>query len=516
MSTSSQSKVPALSATTHFEFASVDRTKANENHLLVRLHGHKATKTERKSLRLIACIDLSGSMEGKKVEQLRSSLQALVRNLTPQDTLGIVAFSTTAWDICKPMKCDAAGKKKLDDAIVGIRTHSSTNLSGGVADAVVMLQGMDTNNEDAIQRILLMTDGMPTAGVTEKDGLLGFIGKCCPSNISISTFGYGSGDGVQDQYGGFDPVLLDEIAKLCRGNFYHISGPEKVAEILGAELGGLVSVAAQTIRITLELNDNVAVKEVLNDFDVDSDDKSTTIRVNDIYDDERKSVVVQLTLPEMSKAVSGPRPKKTIGTMRITWINTETGETETYEEKLSVEFVKPEDAQQTPDPQVQKEVALLKAAKAQIEANEAAQAGNFAQARHLVQVANVGLRNCQLFETDQELQELNELTADDGKLGASMYFSHSYGDNVSQEARGVTKGLMSKRDAGGSLGKLYRTSVVSQTSSLLKADAEAHSIPDEPQVDPLPVHTSGFVAVQHAAPAAPPANEPYRKTASRR
>lgn len=52
--------------------------------------------------------------------------------------------------------------------------------------------------------------------------------------------------------------------------------------------------------------------------------------------------------------------------------------------------------------------------------------------------------------------------------------------------------------------------------SLLKADAEAHSIPDEPQVDPLPVHTSGFVAVQHAAPAAPPANEPYRKTASRR
>lgn len=100
----------ALTASITPEFQKLNRENPAEPHILVTLKGRAPqVGEERKPIRIVAAVDHSGSMAGKKVEYLRASLRALVRQLSDKDYLGIVAFGDNAWVIAEPTRCDQKG-----------------------------------------------------------------------------------------------------------------------------------------------------------------------------------------------------------------------------------------------------------------------------------------------------------------------------------------------------------------------------------------------------------------------
>ena len=106
-------------------------------------------------LNLSLVLDKSGSMQGKKIQNLREAAKRVVDRLAPQDTISIVAFSDRKYLIAanQPVTDRDALKKKIDR----IRDGGGTAISGGMAQGLAELE--KTRGPDRVSRMLLLTDG---------------------------------------------------------------------------------------------------------------------------------------------------------------------------------------------------------------------------------------------------------------------------------------------------------------------------------------------------------------------
>lgn len=475
MSNSVQS-VAALTPAITPEFHKVNRENPSETHVLIGLKGRFPEEGEqRKPLRIIAAVDHSGSMGGKKIEYLRASMRAMVRQLSDKDYLGIVAFGSNVWTIAPPTRCDQKGRETLLTQIDTLGATSMTNLCSGATEAITMLRNVDVDRKDCIERVFLLTDGCPTSGVTNDDQVVSLISKAAGEDVNVTTFGYGDDD---DGMGGYNPNLLQAIASTCRGNFHHIPGPDAVPKALASEMGGLMTTVAQNIKVIFSLKDNVQILDVLNDIDVNTDGGNrTTISVDDLYIDEEKAVVVLLKLPAFNKA-AGARPKKNLGTITVQWLDTRTGQVESQELELTFDFVKPGEEDKTANPQVEKQVALLNAAEAQRQAIEKANAGDYQGAQTTLNNAAVTLQACNLFNDDMELQQVCQIY----HANISNYSAQKYNPSVAQMGAGIFRSISTKRDASAGTFALYSNAGTECLVDAMSADVDKQF--EEEQIKP--------------------------------
>jgi len=71
-----------LAIYTKFDYFNLDKTKeSHENYLLVTLTAPEMkTSEERKPLNISACIDISGSMQGDKLDYVKKSMKKMVQH----------------------------------------------------------------------------------------------------------------------------------------------------------------------------------------------------------------------------------------------------------------------------------------------------------------------------------------------------------------------------------------------------------------------------------------------------
>jgi Ca-activated chloride channel family protein len=106
-------------------------------------------------LNLSLVLDKSGSMQGKKIKNLREAAKLVVDRLGPQDTISIVAFSDRKYLIAESQP--VTDKETLKKQIDRIRDGGGTAISGGMGQG---LQELDKElAPDRVSRMLLLTDG---------------------------------------------------------------------------------------------------------------------------------------------------------------------------------------------------------------------------------------------------------------------------------------------------------------------------------------------------------------------
>lgn len=414
------------------EHQKLDRENPGSTHFLAKLEGRKATPDEaRRPLRIAVAADLSGSMAGRKIDYLQSSLQALVRQLGPQDKLAIIGFSTTVWTVAGPTACGGAGRALLDGLIDRMIPTASTNLSGGAIEAIAQLRGMmdDADAEGAIGRVLLMTDGLPNEGVREPGALVELLRKACGGTIRLSAFGYGGSEGS------YDPDLLSAIARACGGDLHHIEGTDGVAQAIGRELGSLMTVVAQSVRLRITPGPGVAIERVLNDLDAETQpDGSLLVRLDDAYAEQESAVVLR------ARIAPGPSGVRQAVAVRAEWIDATTGAAESAEQAVDLDFVAPGAQDKSPDPEVEKQVALLVSAEEQRAAVEAADRRDFEDAKRRMDNALTVLASCSLYGADDELGRVHRVVA---RLSVEFDAS-SYGAHAKQRAFAMRRSLHRK------------------------------------------------------------------------
>jgi len=422
----------SLNVSSHLEYDKVAYDKSHIVHLLLTLEGKKLEASQRKPLSISVAIDCSGSMAGEKIDFAKKSLLKLVEHLSSADTLAIVGFSDTVFSVLAPTKMESAAKEHALREIRKLQSMSATNLSGALLEAYQNL-GKIESSKDAIQRAFLFTDGLPTAGVTDKDALVEMAGKR-PKDGSLTTFGYG-----QDH----DPELLMSMAKRGGGNFHFIKNPDDVPKAFGHELGGLLSVVAQAVKTKVKAASGVKILEILNDLDVEAKDdhSEVTVSVDDVYSEEKRRIVLKLELPEKSKAVA-VRPS-TVVDVEVNFHDLRSNEPRMVEHTVKVEYVKADEAQKDANKEVTEQIALLKAAQAQDEAQKLAAKGNFAGAQAAINAAVVACSAIGTPMADAVAQDLrmNVMCCyeDEKTYGGSVNYLHS--NSVSYRGgRGMTAG----------------------------------------------------------------------------
>jgi Ca-activated chloride channel family protein len=213
------------------------------NLLKVGIQGRHIPEWERKDAVLTVVIDTSGSMrEGNKMGMVKYGLTRLVDQLGPSDLVGIVAFSNDAWVVLEPTS--VRHRKRILRAINQLRPMASTNTEAGLWLGYELALG--NHRDDAINRVILASDGMANVGVTDPDVLVGYARDYHGRDIYLSTVGVGRS--------GYDDRFMERLANHGNGNYSYLDSPNAAERIFSQDLHGTLQVIAKDAKIQVDFN----------------------------------------------------------------------------------------------------------------------------------------------------------------------------------------------------------------------------------------------------------------------
>lgn len=196
---------------------------------------------------LVLCLDRSGSMHGAPMEHLKQASAGLVEALSPQDSVALVSFSTHA-NVDLPLTtADGFGKAQALRVINAMVARGGTNLHQGLARSQGLINGASAN---AVRRVVVISDGVPTEGITSMSAMLRMVDKVSNGGMTLSTFGVG----VQSPGG-----LMERMATSGGGNFQYLRNSSALAAALSRELSEAGQLAMQAVKVTLTLPEGVTL-----------------------------------------------------------------------------------------------------------------------------------------------------------------------------------------------------------------------------------------------------------------
>lgn len=165
---------------------------------------------------VILVLDISGSMQGAKIDQAKRGLDYILDQLGSSDRFNVIAFSTGTNAFSRTLR-NTSARGDAHKFVAGLRAEGSTDINRVLLEA---LAGVDTNRPTTI---IFLTDGLPTTGETNPQKIIANVTNAAPKNVRLFTFGVG--DDV-------NTVLLDILSEKMRGASSYVRPNEKIDEVI--------------------------------------------------------------------------------------------------------------------------------------------------------------------------------------------------------------------------------------------------------------------------------------------
>ncbi len=177
----------------------------------------KAPDKEPPKKTVIFVADRSGSMSGKKIEQARGALRFVLENLREGDLFNIIAYDSEVESFRPELqRFDDDTRKAALGFIEGIYAGGSTNIDGALRAALGQLQ--DSSRPSFV---LFLTDGLPTAGVTNE---MQIVENAAQANqVRARIFSFGVGYDVNSR-------LLDKLVRANHGQTEYVRPDEDIED----------------------------------------------------------------------------------------------------------------------------------------------------------------------------------------------------------------------------------------------------------------------------------------------
>jgi len=248
----------------------------------------------RKPCHIVCVIDTSGSMaaeattqseDGKResngltqLDVVGHSVKTIIACMGPEDTLGIVEYSSKATVVLHPTKMNDDGKKAANKAVEELTPGGSTNLWAGLKTGLEQLAvTMEKADEEANASVLLLTDGVPN--IHPPCGYLPSLQKFLKKNPdprrSIHTFGFGYN---------LRSKLLCELADMGNGSYAFIPDAGLVGTVFVHAASNILASSSSAGVLDYKLKHGAKLVGVLGFPDLDA--KNNVEDDNDEDDDD--------------------------------------------------------------------------------------------------------------------------------------------------------------------------------------------------------------------------------------
>ncbi|KAH7854561.1 hypothetical protein Vadar_015355 [Vaccinium darrowii] len=242
---------------------------------------------DRRGLDLVMVLDVSGSMDGEKLEKTKIATRFVIKKLSPIDRLSVVTFATNSLRLCRLRQITEDSQTEIENLVKALAAGGGTNIAAGLQTGLQVLNDRKLTSGRAVG-IMLMSDGDQNYGDATKFSV---------DKVPVFTFGYG-----QD----YDPDVLTAIAdNSFGGTFSDVQNEDSLSIAFSQCLGGLLSVVVQDLKLTVKKIESTIDKVCAGNYPQSRDDTagSVTISFGDLYIKEIRKVIVDLLLPAVSSRV---------------------------------------------------------------------------------------------------------------------------------------------------------------------------------------------------------------------
>ncbi|MFT6268114.1 MAG: Ca-activated chloride channel family protein [Alphaproteobacteria bacterium] len=213
------------------------------------IQGYEIAEDAQPNSNLVFLLDVSGSMNSPdKLPLVKQSMALLLEQLKPSDTVSIVVYAGAAGTVLAPTKVE--NKAEIFAAMEKLSAGGST--AGGQGIELAYRLAEQNFNEDAVNRIILATDGDFNVGLNDTNGLQDFVERKREKGIFLSVLGFGQGN-YQDH-------LMQSLAQNGNGIAAYIDTLSEAQKVLVHEATSALFPIANDLKIQLEFNPKV-VKE---------------------------------------------------------------------------------------------------------------------------------------------------------------------------------------------------------------------------------------------------------------
>ncbi|MDO3384905.1 VWA domain-containing protein [Gilvimarinus sp. SDUM040013] len=209
----------------------------------VGIKGYEPSAIINKRTNLVFLLDVSGSMnEPDKLPLLVQSMELLVEQLSPEDTLSIVVYAGAAGTVLEPTAIK--DKTKILNALRQLRAGGSTAGAEGIELAYQLAE--QNFDKEAVNRIILATDGDFNVGINDTEQLKSFVKRKRETGVYLSVLGFGSGN--------YNDHLMQTLAQNGNGIAAYIDSLNEARKVLVDQANSSLFPIANDVKIQIEFN----------------------------------------------------------------------------------------------------------------------------------------------------------------------------------------------------------------------------------------------------------------------
>jgi Ca-activated chloride channel family protein len=211
--------------------------------MAIGIKGFDVKKAEAPDSNLVFLLDVSGSMaQPNRLPLLKQSLTMLLDTLKPTDKVSIVVYAGAAGMVLPPT--EVANKAAILMALQNLQPGGSTAGAEGIRLAYQLAES--NFKKDAVNRVILATDGDFNVGITDPNELQDFIERKRESGVFLSVLGFGRGN--------YNDDMMQRLAQNGNGVAAYIDNLNEARKVLVEEAGATLFPIAKDVKIQVEFN----------------------------------------------------------------------------------------------------------------------------------------------------------------------------------------------------------------------------------------------------------------------
>lgn len=219
-------------------------------HLALTVRSADRAPASRPEVAVHLVMDTSGSMAGQAIEHARQAARRLVELLEPGDRFSLVQYATDG-SVVVPHGTVGRNRQNILRQIDGLIASGGTNLEAGLRLGYEQAS-LSRGREDAVQLVIVLSDGQPNQGVTDPWQLSEMAAGAFQGGTETTTIGVGNN---------YEPQVMSNLAEYGAGGYYYLPDASTIEGVLSTELDVRCQPVARGVELRIRLADGVELLE---------------------------------------------------------------------------------------------------------------------------------------------------------------------------------------------------------------------------------------------------------------